>query len=187
MIFRKALLNIKHVFWFTLQLLCETFLILSRIERDIIINVHTVSLHVTYPLFLSDINETLIFSTDFRKIHRYQISWKSVQWEPSCSMRTDGQTDMTKLIVAFRDFAKAPKNINKIWRHGWSPAALTLFYCNYVYISLHPSVHSCFLRHLCTQNYVYGNITNTNRYIYILYSYIFIHMYTSKDPQYIYD
>jgi hypothetical protein len=25
-------------------------------------------------------------------------------------MRTDGQTDMTKLIVAFRNFAKAPKN-----------------------------------------------------------------------------
>ena len=25
-------------------------------------------------------------------------------------MRTDGQTDMTKLINAFRNFAKAPKN-----------------------------------------------------------------------------
>jgi len=25
-------------------------------------------------------------------------------------MRTDGQTDMTKLIVAFHNFAKAPKN-----------------------------------------------------------------------------
>jgi len=25
-------------------------------------------------------------------------------------MRTDGQTDMTKLIVAFRNFAKAPQN-----------------------------------------------------------------------------
>jgi hypothetical protein len=27
-------------------------------------------------------------------------------------MRTDRQTDMTKLTVAFRDFAKAPKNQN---------------------------------------------------------------------------
>ena len=26
-------------------------------------------------------------------------------------MRTDGQTDITKLIVAFRNFANAPKNI----------------------------------------------------------------------------
>jgi len=30
-------------------------------------------------------------------------------WEPSCSMRTDGQTDMTKLIVTFRYFVEAPK------------------------------------------------------------------------------
>jgi len=58
----------------------------------------------------------------FWKIRKYQISWKSVQWEPSCFMwtgrhtarqsqgQTDRQTDTTKLIVAlFRDFAKAPK------------------------------------------------------------------------------
>jgi len=38
---------------------------------------------------------------NFTKIRLYQISWKSVQWEPSCAMRTDRQTDM-KLIVAFR-------------------------------------------------------------------------------------
>jgi hypothetical protein len=31
---------------------------------------------------------------------------------------TDGQTDMTKLIVAFRNFAKAPKNLVKstLWK-----------------------------------------------------------------------
>jgi len=44
-----------------------------------------IGLHVKYPLFLSDFNET-------------------------CFMWTDGRTDMTKLIVAFRNFAKAPKN-----------------------------------------------------------------------------
>jgi len=56
-------------------------------------------LHVKYPLFLSDFSEILIFPTDFRKILRYQISWKSVQKEPSCSIRTDrhGETNMSLL------------------------------------------------------------------------------------------
>jgi len=41
---------------------------------------------------LSDFNESLILSTNIRKIHEYRISWKFVKWELSCSMRTDGQT-----------------------------------------------------------------------------------------------
>ena len=31
-------------------------------------------------------------STNFQKILKYQISWKSVRWETSCSMRTGGKT-----------------------------------------------------------------------------------------------
>jgi hypothetical protein len=66
-----------------------------------------IGLHVKYPFLLLDFKENCIFSTDFQKILKYQISRKSVQWEPSCSMRTE--TDTTKLIVAFRNFAKQPK------------------------------------------------------------------------------
>ena len=35
-----------------------------------------IGLHVKYPLFLSEINETLIFLTEFRKMPKYQISRK---------------------------------------------------------------------------------------------------------------
>ena len=57
-------------------------------------------------LFLTNFNEIRIFSTDFRKQLKDKVSSKSVQWEPSCSMRTDkltdGRRDIMKLIVAFR-------------------------------------------------------------------------------------
>ena len=68
-----------------------------------------VGVHVKYPLFLSGFNETKIFATDFRKMLKYQISRKCVQWEPRCCMRNDVQTDM-KLIVTFFNSANAPKN-----------------------------------------------------------------------------
>jgi len=42
---------------------------------------------------MADFNETLIFSTYFREILKYQISWKSVEWDRSGSgsMRADGR------------------------------------------------------------------------------------------------
>ena len=105
---RKKLLNKKCVFWLSVQLLSETFLILRRTERDVIKNVNWI--HVKWPSFLSDLNETWVVSIDFRKILKYQLLWNSVKWEPRFSMRTDGRTYKTKLIIAFRDFANAPEN-----------------------------------------------------------------------------
>ena len=52
----------------------------------------------------------LNFLDRFSKKIKYQISWKSDEWEPSCSMRTERRTDNTELTVAFRNFANAPEN-----------------------------------------------------------------------------
>ena len=59
---------------------------------------------------LSDLNGAWIISIVFRIIVKHQISWKSFsgnRWFRG----TDGQTDMTKLIIAFRNFAIAPENV----------------------------------------------------------------------------
>jgi hypothetical protein len=83
----KTLLNMKCNFFYFLYDLSETFLLLRTIKQDI--NVHTSSLK--HPLFLSDFNRTWIFSTQLRKILKYQISRKSVQWEPRNFLLTDRQ------------------------------------------------------------------------------------------------
>jgi len=52
-----------------------------------------IGLHVQCPLFLADFNELEFSRQIFEKILKYRIPLKSIQWEPSCSMRrTDGQT-----------------------------------------------------------------------------------------------
>jgi len=54
-----------NVFWFAVQLLSEMFLILRRTQWDTVTDY--TGLHVKYPLFSSDFNESWIFSTKFSK------------------------------------------------------------------------------------------------------------------------
>jgi hypothetical protein len=75
------------------------------------------SLHVKYPLFLSDFSETWIFSAYFWKIIKYQILWNlssRSQVVPCGYMDkwTDGQTDMTKLKITFEILHLRLKRIN---------------------------------------------------------------------------
>jgi hypothetical protein len=80
-----------------------------------------IGFHLKYALFLSGLNETWTLSIDLRKILEYQITWKSVQWEPSCVVWTDRRpvtrTDMPELIISFRSFASAPEKW-KMWSRG---------------------------------------------------------------------
>jgi hypothetical protein len=87
-----------------------------------------IGLRIKYLLFWPDFNDAWIFSTYFRKIPKYEISWKSVQWEPSFSMKrqNDGRTDMTKLIVAFRNFANVAKIFQFQFSSGFSSFTLLL-------------------------------------------------------------
>ena len=65
--FEKMLRSVKCVFYFYLQLIFGIFLILKRIQRDIIINMK--SLNVKYLLFLSHFNETNFLDIISKKGH----------------------------------------------------------------------------------------------------------------------
>jgi hypothetical protein len=101
-ILKKILLNIKCVFWFSLKHLCDPYLILRRIRWNIIMNVHTVCLHVKYPLFLWDLNETWIFLKHIKKKYsniKFHTNPSSVSPVVPYG-QTDGHTYTMKLNVA---------------------------------------------------------------------------------------
>ena len=106
----KIFLNIKWAFWLSPRLLSEKFLILKRTEHDVI--KMYMGGHVKYRLFLPDFKETWIFFDIFSK--NTQISNFTKNRPVGAELlhadrRRDRQTDVTKLLVAFRNFAKAPK------------------------------------------------------------------------------
>jgi hypothetical protein len=134
-IFGKKLLNINCVFWFSLQRLFETILIVRRIQRDSTINLRTSS----YEIFFSQI---LIKHEFYREIFEKYSNMKFHE-NPSSgnsviSMRTDRQTIMAGLIVAFRSFANAPKNeaiivstcVQQVCKHRGVCVAVSVLECS---------------------------------------------------------
>ena len=101
---KKKLLNTKCVFWFSVQILSDTFLILKKKMGEIWSNM-CIALRSKYALFLFRFDEgSWIFSTVFQKTFNNKFHKKYVQWESDFSMRTD----MKRLVVAIHNFANAP-------------------------------------------------------------------------------
>jgi hypothetical protein len=110
MIFEIKLLKIRCVFRVSLQILSEKFFILTRIEQDTIKNIYLYVCKVSFIFVL-----TIIKLEFYRQIFKEHSNIKFHE-NPSSESRvvlcrkTDGRTEMTKLIVAFRNFANASKN-----------------------------------------------------------------------------
>jgi hypothetical protein len=105
---KKMLWDIKNVwFGFLVHVSSEKCRIVRRLERGMILkNLYWSSCKVS-AVSLSDFNETRIFSAYFLKILKYQISWKLIQWEPSCSTWTNGNTDWTDIFFKVRTGPRA--------------------------------------------------------------------------------
>ena len=89
-IFRLKLLNIK-VCCFSKNFV-QNISYSKKNREDTIINV--LHLHVKCQWIVSDFNENLIFLIEIKKILKYQISWKYIQWEPSCSVWMAGRINI---------------------------------------------------------------------------------------------
>ena len=90
--FETKLLNTKCVFWFSLQISSESSLILRKKKwARWINNVYWYACKVLVIFIRFEWN--LKFHDRFsKKTSNIKISWKPVQWETSCWMRSDGQT-----------------------------------------------------------------------------------------------
>jgi len=79
-------------------------------------------LHLQYPLFLSDFNETLTFSTHYRKILKISNFIKIHKWELSCSMRTDSSHWLWPARASTQISLAAPRHPLAVpvgWRFWW--------------------------------------------------------------------
>ena len=107
---KKMLFRTKCVFWFSLQLLSETFLIIRRTERDMIKNVYWSSCKV--PVILVRFEWNLIFSTVFFfKNTQIPNLMKIRPVRADFFFHGGRRTDMKKLTTSFGNYA----NVSNDW------------------------------------------------------------------------
>ena len=94
---RENLLNTNCVFWFPLQLWSETFLILRRTDKYVIMNVQWCC--IKHSFSLSHCNENWIISTEYFSLEKYSnIRFNEKNLPVGAEMfHPDRRTDMTKL------------------------------------------------------------------------------------------
>ena len=78
----KKELNMKYVFWFSIQLVPETFLILRRIERNTVANVNSSSctVHVIVVLFDVITSFSAVYIWSWTTAHRHPRTGIRVPW-----------------------------------------------------------------------------------------------------------
>jgi hypothetical protein len=105
---KKKLFSIKCISWFSLQRLSETFVILRKYEQDMMKNAHWSSCKVRiYPVrFQWNVNFLYRFSNNIQISNLYYESPSS-----GTQVAPRGRTDVTKLIVSFRNFWNSPKMV----------------------------------------------------------------------------
>jgi hypothetical protein len=103
---KKMFLNIKRVFLFFHY--CTWYI--SYTKKNWARYDQYVALGANCLLFLSGFNETWISATDFRK-NAHLSNYTKIHLVVLCG-RIRRQTDVMKLIIAFRNFANAPKSRN---------------------------------------------------------------------------
>ena len=133
---KKNLFIIKCVFWFSLQSFSGPFPIPRNNERDMIIKTY-IGLHVKYPSFLFDFNETYFLDRFFEKYSNIKFH----ENPSSCSMRTDGWTDRhDEANSRFSHFCEGDLKTNKstsikcVLSRYWSPTRFDRFFDHH-----HPS------------------------------------------------
>ena len=112
--FRRKSLEHKMCVLIFSTLSFETFLIQRRFQQDIIINLHVFisSIHYSFEILI----ELEFCRQVFQKCSNIKFQDNPFGGNRVVSCRqTDGRTDITKLIVASRNFANAPSKVMSQW------------------------------------------------------------------------